>query len=111
MSCITATLDRCDGFVSSLSRTDRGITTHVSVVSQMLASLGRTDTIRATALRKDSGVCAFVKKLGGIVCRATYTCEVNFRKPYLEIEPTFLWVYSDFETMNDVYSNVTWKID
>lgn len=30
--------------------------------------------------------------------------------PYLEIEPTLLWVYPDFERTNDVYSNTTWNI-
>ena len=30
--------------------------------------------------------------------------------PYLEIEPEVLWVFQDLESMNDVYSNLSWNI-
>lgn len=31
--------------------------------------------------------------------------------PYLEIEPTLIWVNPDWGVDNDVYSNVTWNIN
>ena len=38
-----------------------------------------------------------------------------FRKgstaPYLEIEPTLIWVNPDWAVDNNVYSNTTWNID
>ena len=32
-------------------------------------------------------------------------------EPYLEIEPTILWVYPDIENTNDVFSNTYWRIN
>lgn len=40
----------------------------------------------------------------------TLTCSVSISKPYLEIEPEILWIWS-FTGDNDVYSNVTWYIN
>lgn len=40
----------------------------------------------------------------------TLTCSVSVAKPYLEIEPEILWIWT-YTGDNDVYSNVTWYIN
>ena len=31
--------------------------------------------------------------------------------PYLEIDPELIWVYPDWAVDNDVYSNLTWRVN
>ena len=49
-------------------------------------------------------------RVGGIHCRVFRTCSPNIKAPYLEIEPTVVWVIAG-QTQNDVYSNTHWNIN
>lgn len=49
-------------------------------------------------------------RVGGIHCRVFRTCSPNIKAPYLEIEPTVVWVIAG-QTQNDVYSNTYWNIN
>lgn len=49
-------------------------------------------------------------RVGGIRCRVFRTCSPNIKAPYLEIEPTVVWVIAG-QTQNDVYSNTHWNIN
>ena len=40
----------------------------------------------------------------------TLTCSVSISKPYLEIDPEILWIWS-FTGDNDVYSNTDWNLN
>lgn len=40
---------------------------------------------------------------------ASVVCEIG-EIPYLEIEPTYLWIVPDDFVSNDVYSNTTWNV-
>lgn len=40
---------------------------------------------------------------------ASVVCEIG-EIPYLEIEPTYLWIVPDDLVSNDVYSNTTWNV-
>lgn len=46
----------------------------------------------------------------GINCKFERVYEEVGDKKYLEIEPKVLWVYPDFESTNDVYSNTMWNV-
>lgn len=53
---------------------------------------------------------ASVKRVGGLSCQLWQVCSTNIRKPYLEINPTIVWVLAGY-TSNDVFSNTTWNIE
>lgn len=40
---------------------------------------------------------------------ASVVCEIG-DAPYLEIEPTYLWIIPDDLVTNDVYSNTSWNL-
>ena len=40
---------------------------------------------------------------------ASVVCEIG-EIPYLEIDPTYIWIIPDELSSNDVYSNTTWGI-
>lgn len=42
--------------------------------------------------------------------RVTPSCDVGER-PYLEIEPTVLWMLPDLSVDNEVLSNTHWHVD
>lgn len=44
------------------------------------------------------------------ILNASVVCEIGDR-PYLEIEPTYLWIIPDDLVTNDVYSNTSWNIN
>lgn len=41
---------------------------------------------------------------------ASVVCEIG-EIPYLEIDPTYIWIIPDDLVSNDVYSNTTWGIN
>lgn len=41
---------------------------------------------------------------------ASVVCEIG-DAPYLEIDPTYIWIIPDDLVTNDVYSNTTWNIN
>lgn len=75
-------------------------------------------TVRFTRV---GGMTAEAERIGGISCTATrvggmnvrfaLVCKPGIRLPYLEINPTILWVYPDWSAQNDVYSNTHWNVD
>lgn len=54
---------------------------------------------------------AWLNRIGGITSTLTYTSDVTPVPDYLEIEPEVIWVYPDYESWNNVYSNTTWNIN
>jgi hypothetical protein len=56
------------------------------------------------------GISVKAVSRGGISVRMWQECRVNIRPPYLEIEPTIVWVLNGW-TSNDVYSNVHWNVE
>lgn len=44
------------------------------------------------------------------VLAAAVVCELGER-PYLEIDPTYLWILPDLSASNDVYSNTHWNVN
>lgn len=108
----------------------------LSALLERMGGIGATlskigDTINTFSLRKEDGACmgrieldrmndsigsASLIHLGGISCGLTYVPDVApspqpVEEPYLEIEPTVVWVYADLEAMNDVFSNTNWIIN
>lgn len=46
-----------------------------------------------------------------IEARFTLVCSTGIIPLYLEIEPVVLWVFEDYDSYNDVYSNTSWNIN
>lgn len=98
MGCLSFTLSRIGGGDASLTRVD-GHSARLEVIGGIEASLTRDDDYRASLTKK-----------GGIACRMGLVCRANIMHPYLEIEPTLIWVYPDWAAENDVYSNTHWNV-
>lgn len=99
-------------------------------MSCLSVTLSRVGAVSVEAERKPSGVAAGLRRSGAPVpvfmrlpglltalervsVRASLArvCERDIKVPYLEIEPTILWVYPDWATSNNVLSNTHWRIN
>ena len=49
-------------------------------------------------------------KVGRMIVSSSIICEVNDFVPYLEIQPTVVWL-ADWGATNDVLSNTDWNIE
>ena len=85
-----------------------GITCRVYAVGGMDANARPVDGISVRAERI-GGMDASATRVGGIFCRVFRTCSPNIRGPYLEINPTVVWILAG-QTQNDVFSNTFWNI-
>lgn len=110
MKCFSVNIEKTDKISTSLV-TEEGISSETEKLSFIQTLTEKIGSATFFLLRREYNTEYSISREGGISCELVYTDEPNIPKPYLEIEPTYLWVYPDFETMNDVYSNVTWKID
>ena len=109
MSTFSVSLCRVDGINASLSQTC-GIQAKMSEVAHISANMTKIGTPFCIKLSHKVGTELSAFKIGGITCTLVYVWDTNIGGPYLEISPDFIWVYSDFETSNDVFSNTTWEI-
>ena len=81
-------------------------------IGDLSASMERVDGIHLDFTLDKSGELIFgAERVGGIECKLTYTDRKDISNKYLEIEPEVLWVWPNLESLNDVYSNVTWHIN
>ena len=86
-----------------------GISCKAEPVGNINASARPVDGISVRAERVGR-MDVSASRVGGIHCRVFRTCSPNIRPPYLEIEPTVVWVIAG-QTQNDVYSNTHWNIN
>ena len=110
MKCFSVNIEKTDKMSTSLV-TEEGISSEAEKLSFIRTLTEKIGGSTFSFFQRNYNTEYSVSREDGISCELVYTDEPNIPKPYLEIEPTFLWVYPDFETMNDVYSNVIWKID
>ena len=103
-------LDRVDG-ISASAEKEGGINAAVESVSGINASLEPGVIPFAFSFDKKGGIVFDADRLDGIECTFTYTDRKDISRKYLEIEPEVIWVWPDLESLNDVYSNVTWHIN
>lgn len=68
------------------------------VRSPLSAVIDPEETVKAT----------FVRKRGDLDCAFSLICATGIRAPYLEIEPTVIWLVP--WAMNDVSSNTHWNV-
>lgn len=99
MSCLSLTLRRVGSIGADASLVPSGVA----------ADLERTGAPE-TALRRIGGLAAAAQRVR-VTARLARVCDADIRTPYLEIEPTILWVYPDIENTNDVFSNTYWRIN
>ena len=71
----------------------------------------RVGGISASLTRVGGGISSSFKRVSGMTCRMGLVCKPGIQRPYLEINPTILWVYPDWSASNDVYSNTHWNVD
>lgn len=103
-------LNRVDGISASVEK-EGGINAAVESVSRINASLEPGVIPFSFSFDKKGGVVFKADRLDGIECSFTYTDRQDISRKYLEIEPEVIWVWPDLESLNDVYSNVTWHIN
>lgn len=68
------------------------------------------DKIGVRCSKMQTGITATLSH-DAIRARLSLVCTPSIRTPYLEIEPQLIWVYTNIESTNDVFSNTTWHIN
>ena len=99
------------GEMSAFAEKEGGINAVAESVSGINASLEPGVIPFAFSFDRNGGIVFNADRLDGIGCTFTYTDRKDISRKYLEIEPEVLWVWPDLESLNDVYSNVTWHIN
>lgn len=71
-----------------------------------LSAMVSTGTLSAS-MGKQAKLAASIGERANL--HASVVCEIG-EIPYLEIEPTYIWIIPDDLVSNDVYSNTTWNV-
>lgn len=111
MKRFSSELERIEGIAVSFDRDGDSVSVCAEQLPQFTASLCREECGFAFSFGKTGGIEVDASRLSGMGCSFEYTDKADINEKYLEIEPTVLWVFPDLESMNDVYSNVTWRIN
>ena len=99
MSCMSAKITRVGKIGASSELVSEGIRAGMTRAGAMTASCSKVPTGITAKLDRDA-----------IRARLSLVCTPSIRAPYLEIEPKLIWVYTNIESTNDVFSNTTWHI-
>ena len=99
MSCTSVKMTRVGGIGAGAELSSEGIR----------AVLTR-DKIGVRCTKEQTGITATLSH-EAIQARLSMVCTPSIREPYLEISPEIIWVYSDLEQFNDVFSNTYWQIN
>ena len=111
MKRFSAELERIEGIAVSFYRDGDSVSVCTEQLPQMTASLCPDGKEFSFSFGRMGGMDVAASRLSGMGCSFEYTDKADINEKYLEIEPTVLWVFPDLESMNDVYSNVTWRIN
>lgn len=98
MSCTEVKITRVGGIGAGAELSSEGIR----------AGLTR-DAIGVRCSKMQTGITATLSH-DAILARLSMVCTPSIREPYLEIEPKLIWVYTNIESTNDVFSNTYWNI-
>ena len=98
MSCLSVTITRSGSLAAEVAH----------VPSDVRAAIERTGG-PSVAFTRQGGLLAGAERVK-VTAILSRVCDTSIRVPYLEIEPTVLWVYPDLENSNDVSSNTYWKV-
>lgn len=99
MSCMSAKITRVGKIGASSELVSKGIRAGITRACAMSASCSKVPTGITATLDREA-----------IRARLSLVCTPSIRTPYLEIEPKLIWVYTNIESTNDVFSNTTWHI-
>lgn len=99
MSCMSAKMTRVGGI---------GVGAELS--SEGIRAVLTRDAIGVRCTKEQTGITATLSH-EAIQARLSMVCTPSIRAPYLEISPEIIWVYSDLEQFNDVFSNTYWNIN
>lgn len=102
---LVASLD-LDGDLSCLSDAPGVLAAYL--VEQGFLSASVTQGTLSAILGGQARVAASIG--GQARLHASVVCEIG-DAPYLDIEPTYIWIIPDDLVTNDVYSNTTWNIN
>lgn len=100
MSCMSAKITRVGKIWASSELVSEGIR----------AGITREGALAARCSKVPTGITATLDH-DAIRARLSLVCTPSIRTPYLEIEPQLIWVYTNIESTNDVFSNTTWHIN
>ena len=90
-----------DNTTVSLGRIGGDIEVTSKLLNDLVVSLDRIGGNTTVSLRR----------IGQMSCSLNLVCSTGVVIHYLEIEPTMIWVYPDFEVDNNVYSNTLWNVN
>ena len=110
MSKFSVSLCRVDRINASLNQTC-GVQAKMFEIPHISANMTKIGTPFCIKLSHKVGTELSAFKVGGITCTLVYVWDTNIGGPYLEISPNIIWVYSNLEATNDVFSNTTWEIN
>lgn len=110
MSKVSISLQRVDGINASLEQTG-AIYAEVTGTSHFNSTLTKIASPFCVKFSHRVGPELSAFKIGNITCTLVYVWDTNIGGPYLEISPNIIWVYSNLEATNDVFSNTTWEIN
>lgn len=110
MNKFSVSLCRVDGINASLNRSC-GIHAEAEETPHIKANLTKTGTPFCIKFSHKVSTELSAVKIGGITCTLVYVWDTNIGGPYLEISPNLIWIYSDLEALNEVFSNTTWEIN
>ena len=112
MSCMSASLTRVGGSKATLTRVDGNTTVSLGRIGGKTEVTSRLINNPVVSLDRVGGnTTASLRRIGQMSCRLSLVCSSGVVIHYLEIEPTMIWVYPDFEVDNNVYSNTLWNVD
>ena len=97
---MNVTVERIGGITGIVERIGGELTSSARRIGGIESDTERIGGIRTRAMR-----------YGGIFCRMYQEVRGSVGGPYLEIDPTFLWVLAGQSTDNNVYSNTSWNVD
>lgn len=112
MSCMSSNLTRVGGSKATLTRVDGNTTVSLGGMGGKIEVTSRLINNLVVSLDRVGGnITASLRRIGQMSCRLSLVCSSGVVIHYLEIEPTSIWVYPDFEVNNNVYSNTNWNIN
>jgi len=99
MSCLSVSFARCGEPSVETSLVPAGVSVSIGQIGELAAAFSQIGGIQAT-MTKESVTATLAR-----------VCDASVRTPYLDIDPTLLWIYPDIESSNDVISNTFWHVN
>ena len=112
MSCMSASLTRVGGGKVSLTRVGGNTTVSLGKIGGDIEVTSKLINNPVVSLDRVGGnTTVSLRRVGQMSCSLNLVCSTGVVIHYLEIEPTMIWVYPDFDVNNNVYSDTFWNVN